>query len=118
MTSKVSKENNQGHYYWGDGCEGWNFVKENDFSIKQERMPAGTSEILHLHETAQQFFFILSGEARFEMEDTAVELSAGEGVHVRAGMKHSILNNGSLDLDFIFYSQPATENDRINCHDE
>jgi hypothetical protein len=37
-------------------------------SVKQERMPAGTSEALHYHEHAQQFFFILKGTATFEID--------------------------------------------------
>jgi mannose-6-phosphate isomerase-like protein (cupin superfamily) len=115
VSSVVSKYKSLKHYKWGADCDGWNLVDEKDLSVKQERMPANTSEQKHYHETAQQFFFILKGTAVFEVEQTFSNVHAGEGIHIKAGTKHRILNNGSEDLEFILCSQPATANDRINC---
>jgi len=58
---KVSAKEPLKHYQWGDGCDGWNLVDEPTLSVKKERMPPGTTEALHYHENAQQFFFILKG---------------------------------------------------------
>jgi len=75
-------------------------------------MPAHTAETLHYHEKAQQFFFILSGTATFEVEDESFTVQAGEGFHIAAGKKHNISNNTAGDLEFILSSQPSTNGDR------
>ena len=111
----ISKYKPLKHYTWGKDCDGWNLADEESLSVKQERMPAGTSEEMHFHNKAQQFFFILKGEARFEIEGTIYNVKEGEGIHIRAGSKHRIMNNGTEDLEFLLCSQPSTINDRINC---
>ncbi len=51
----VSKYQSLKHYQWGSDCDGWNLVDEDSLSIKQELMPAGTKEVKHYHQSAQQF---------------------------------------------------------------
>ena len=114
MNKVVSKYQSLKHYQWGNDCDGWNFVEEESLSIKQERMPAGCSEQLHYHRHSQQFFFILKGIATFEIENKLVEVKEQEGLHIKPGLKHRILNNTKEDLEFILSSQPSTVNDRIN----
>lgn len=111
----VSKYRPLKHYRWGNACDGWILADEDSLSVKQELMPAGTRERRHYHETAQQFFYILKGSASFEIEDSILEINQGEGLHIVAGKKHRIANEGSGDLEFIVCSQPSTQNDRINC---
>ena len=111
----VSKYQPLTHYQWGDNCDGWNLVDEDTLSVKQELMPSGAEEVKHFHEAAQQFFYILKGKATFEIEDSVIEINGGEGLHIEAGKKHRIINEGKEDLEFILYSQPSTTNDRINC---
>lgn len=111
----VSKYKPLKHYQWGSDCDGWNLVDEDVLSVKQELMPAGTKEAKHYHQTAQQFFYILKGKATFEIEDSIIEITQGEGLHIEAGAKHRISNESSEDLEFILCSQPSTKNDRINC---
>ena len=77
-------------------------------------MPAGTAEDLHYHIRSQQFFFILKGVATFEIEGAMVEVKTQEGIHIKAGLKHRILNQTTSDLEFILSSQPSTAGDRIN----
>ena len=110
----VSKNNPLNHYQWGNNCDGWNFVDESSLSVKLERMPAKTSEKKHFHEKSQQFFFILKGEAIFEMQQERIYVKAGHGIHIKAGTQHKIINESSEDLEFILTSQPSTVNDRIN----
>jgi len=111
----VSKYQPLKHYKWGSDCDGWKLIDEDSLSVKQELMPAGTKEIRHYHQTAQQFFYILKGAATFEIEDSTIEINKGEGLHIEAGKKHRIINESSEDLEFILCSQPSTKNDRINC---
>jgi mannose-6-phosphate isomerase-like protein (cupin superfamily) len=113
--SIVSKNNNNGHYIWGDGCDGWVLVDSAELSVKQERMPPQTAETLHYHIKAQQFFFILRGTATFEVNESGFTVAAGQGFHIEAGKKHRIINNTADDLEFVLSSQPSTNNDRFNC---
>ncbi|WP_295647950.1 cupin domain-containing protein [uncultured Mucilaginibacter sp.] len=113
LLAAVSKSNCINQYTWGDGCYGWNFVETDALSIKQELMPPDTSEKLHYHEKANQFFFILSGKANFIIDGIEHILKPNEGIEVKAGQKHLIGNKNDSDLEFILYSQPSTKNDRI-----
>jgi len=110
----VSRSHPLMHYQWGDACDGWNFVDEGELSIKLESMPGRTEEVLHYHRYAQQFFFILKGEAAFEVDGKIVLVHEKEGIHIKANEKHRIINNSEGELEFILCSQPSTKNDRIN----
>lgn len=114
MNKVVSKYKPLKHDQWGNVCDSWNLVDNVGLSVKQEMMPAGTSEQLHYHEHSQQFFFILAGTATFEVEGKQIEVSVHEGLYILPGQKHRIINNGSPALEFILCSQPAIVNDRIN----
>lgn len=114
----LSKENCLSHYKWGDNCDGWNFICQPDAVVKQELMPANTSEKLHFHKKAQQFFFVLKGEAEFLIENKQIKVKPNEGLTIFPGDKHKIMNQGASDLEFILFSFPSTENDRTNCDED
>ncbi|MBW4889686.1 cupin domain-containing protein [Mucilaginibacter sp. HMF5004] len=116
LLGAVSKSNCLNQYTWGDGCYGWNFVDSEALSIKQELMPPDTTEQLHYHDKANQFFFILTGRANFTIDGVEHILKPNEGIEIKAGQKHYISNKNAADLEFILYSQPSTKNDRINLH--
>jgi mannose-6-phosphate isomerase-like protein (cupin superfamily) len=82
--------------------------------VKLEKMPAHTSEEKHFHKHSQQFFFILKGEAVFEMQQERISVKSGQGLYIEAAKEHRILNEANEDLEFILTSQPSTVNDRIN----
>lgn len=109
------KGNCQRQYTWGDGCYGWEFIETDELSVKQELMPEGTAEQLHYHEKAEQFFFILAGRARFEVDGEEIIVKQNQGIRIEPGQKHRISNAVAQDLEFILYSKPSTKNDRINC---
>jgi len=114
MNKVVSKYQSLKHYQWANVCDSWNLVDNARLSVKQEMMPAGTSEQLHYHEKSQQFFFILAGTATLEIEGNQIEVSPHEGLQVLPGEKHRIINNGKTNLEFILCSQPSISHDRIN----
>lgn len=114
----VSKYQSLEHYKWGKDCDGWNLVDEASLSVKQEHMPAGTKEERHYHETAQQFFYILDGQATIEVEGEIFRLEKGEGLHIEAGKKHQISNQTNDALEFLLCSQPSTRHDRVNCTEQ
>ena len=111
----VSKDTPLKHYHWGDQCDGWNLVDESSLSVKLERMPPHTAEQKHFHQQAQQFFFIIEGEAIFEIEKERIKVLSKQGIYIQPGKKHRIINESNKELEFLLSSHPSTLNDRINC---
>lgn len=105
---------NSEHYIWGNNCDGWHLLKTNSLSIIQEKMPSNTSEILHFHKGAQQFFYILRGIATFEIEGELFEVAEKQGFYIKPNQRHRILNNTENDLEFIVVSEPKSHGDRVN----
>lgn len=109
---KISKQNAE-HYLWGEQCDGWFLVKNGQLSVIHERMPAGTSEARHYHQTARQFFFMLSGTASFELNGEEIVLHSQEGIEVPPNLPHHIRNHSNEAIEFLVISQPSTQGDRI-----
>lgn len=112
----VSKENSS-RYSWGNKCDGWHLAATKNLSVIHELVPSGCSEKRHLHEKAEQFFFILSGVATFEMNGTVHTLKTKEGIQVPPLLPHCLSNNGAEDLEFIVVSTPPSHGDRINIEE-
>ncbi|MEO6231445.1 MAG: cupin domain-containing protein [Ferruginibacter sp.] len=102
------------NYKWGDNCDGWHFLKTDELSVIREKMNPGTAEQMHLHQSAQQLFYILSGEASFEIAGELLGLKEGESVHIPAGTIHKIANKSNDALHFLVISQPPSHGARIN----
>jgi len=103
------------HYAWGGNCDGWHLAASDNLSVIQERVPHGSSEIRHLHNKAEQFFYILSGVATLEVGGVTHEMHPGEGIHVSAGMPHALSNKNRDDLVFLVVSTPPSHGDRVNA---
>ena len=86
------------HYLWGEHSGGWHLLKRDDVSVIQERVPAGEAEIMHYHNIARQFFYILEGE----------------GLEVPPLVQHRFENNSNADVIFLVISVPKSREDRIN----
>ena len=104
--------NNAEHYTWGNACHGWHLVRSQELSIIEERMPPHTAEHRHVHSKADQFFYILSGEAQMEIEDQMVTLNARSGIFIEHDRPHKIHNRSSQDVTFLVISRPTTRGDR------
>lgn len=111
---KASKDEPLRHYPWGRGCAGWELADEAGLSVKEESMPPGTMEKRHVHRLATQVFYILHGEARFEIEGATIMARPGESVTIHPGEKHRICNDGPAQLNFILSSAPSTRDDRTD----
>ena len=110
---KISIENAE-HYIWGEVCDGWNLLKRDDMSVIQERVPAGGVEVMHYHETARQFFYILEGEGKLIFENHEVILNKGQGLEIPPQIKHQFKNQSNTDVHFLVISSPTTRGDRVN----
>ncbi|RZJ71988.1 GNAT family N-acetyltransferase [Flavobacterium sp.] len=104
---------NSEHYKWGENCDGWQLLKSDTLSVISEKMPSGASEILHYHAKSQQVFYVLSGEATFEIEGEIVVVPANESLHIPKKVWHKIKNESEEDLTFLVISEPDTKGDRI-----
>jgi mannose-6-phosphate isomerase-like protein (cupin superfamily) len=109
----ITKENSE-HYIWGDNCDGWYFLKRNDVSVIQEKMPSGTSEIKHFHKETRQFFYILNGTASIDIEGIFFEITANSGIEIQPFQVHQIFNKSNSDLEFLLISCPCVNRDRVN----
>lgn len=101
------------HYVWGDNCDGWHLLQESNLSVIEERMPAGASEVRHFHRNAQQFFFVLSGQAMMEADGEQIPLLAGQGVAIPPGTRHQFRNHSEEPVRFLVISQPPSHGDRV-----
>lgn len=113
----VVDTNNAEHYEWGEKCDGWHFVKTDSLSVIRETMPPGTKEVQHYHSKAQQFFYILSGVATFDVNGLMCSVEPNRGICIKAGVKHRVLNNGNADLEFLVVSEPKSHGDRVNIEE-
>ena len=114
LAEAISRDNAE-HYSWGEHCQGWNLVRNPGLSVIEEIMPPGTAEQIHRHHVAQQFFYVLSGEAVMEFENQKISMREGQGVRVAAGTAHRIHNLSDAEVRFLVISQPSTKNgDREN----
>ena len=100
-------------YSWGADCDAWHLVKDAALSVIEEQMPPASSEELHSHRSAQQFFFLLSGEVTMEVEHEEVHLHAGEGLHIPPRVRHQISNRSRESARFLVICQPPSHGDRL-----
>ncbi len=105
---------NAEHYLWGDACDGWHLLKRDDVSVIQERMPSNRAEVMHYHQVARQFFFILEGEGAMVFEDHEVKLQKGNGLEIPPGVHHQFCNKSQSDVHFLVISVPTARGDRNN----
>ncbi len=102
----ISIENAE-HYLWGEVCDGWHLFKREEMSIIQERVPAGGAEVMHYHEKARQFFYILEGEATMVFEDHEIILTKGQGIEIAPHVRNiNSKINPNVDVHFLVVSVP------------
>ena len=117
MAPRVGRHSAE-HYSWGADCEGWYLLKDTKLTVIEEQMPAGTAEVRHFHRHAQQFFYMLFGEAIMEVDGQEVRLSAGDGLHIAPGQRHRITNDSPHLIRFLVISEPASHGDRVDTPDD
>ncbi len=105
---------NAEHYQWGEQCDGWHLVKSKSLSVIQERVPSGCSEVRHLHEKSEQFFFVLHGCATLEVNGETFELKQNQGLYVPSNTPHQLSNRAQTDLHFVVTSTPPSHGDRVD----
>ncbi|MCF6434510.1 cupin domain-containing protein [Pseudoalteromonas sp. MMG022] len=110
--NKVVSIDNTEHYQWGGVCDGWHLAATPNLSVIQERVPPGAQEAKHFHHFAEQFFYILAGQAQLEIDGEVLKLNAGQGAQVSAKTPHQLKNVSSEVLSMLVISTPASHGDR------
>lgn len=87
----IKSKNNSEHYIWGENCDSWILKNDVHLSVKQEIMPSGTSEKLHFHHFAEQFFYILKGSAVFFIDGEKLTVRSCESITITPKSKHYIV---------------------------
>lgn len=107
----VSRVNAE-HYRWGHECDAWHLMKDPEMTVIEELIPPGAAEVRHYHKKAQQFFYIISGEAMMLVEDDPVLVPAGSGIRILPGVWHQIRNPSSGPLRLLVVSHPPSYGDK------
>ena len=109
----IKTKANSEHYFLGEHCDSWVFHNNDNLVVKQEMMPPKTSEKLHFHKLAQQFFYILKGEATFYIEEEKFTVKSRGGIAIEPKKKHYFANESDENLEFLVISNPSTDEDRV-----
>lgn len=112
----IKSKKNSEHYSWGSNCDSWILKDSRNLSVKQEIMPSGTAEKRHFHNNAEQFFYILKGEAVFYIDEEEFSVKTGESITILPKSEHYISNESTEDVEFLVISAPSTNNDRIEIN--
>lgn len=112
---QITSIENGEHYVWSKNCDGWHLVKSENLSVIQERVPFGSSEVRHLHNKSEQFFYVLSGIATLEVHGVVHTIYPNKGFHILAGTAHTLSNRHEETLEFLVISTPPSHGDRINA---
>lgn len=65
-------------------------------SLAEARVPAGTATQRHYHKLSEEFYFILEGNGRIELDGEIREVAAGDAILIPAGVWHTISASTSL----------------------
>lgn len=111
----ITSIENSEHYVWAGNCDGWHLARSESLSVIQERVPPGSSERRHFHNRAEQFFYVLAGIATLEVNGEIHSLHPNEGLHVPAGVAHTLSNEHELPAEFLVISTPPSHGDRVDA---
>jgi len=75
-------------------------------------VPAWADPAIHLHESAEELYFLLQGRLDFVVAETRLDLRANEILLVEPGAPHAILGGEGL-IEHIGVKAPATDDKRV-----
>lgn len=102
-------------YIWGNNCKGWKLLSQPTLSIIEEIMPPNTQEVVHYHQAAQQYFYILEGTATFMVNEAVETVHAKEGIYIPNNTIHQIQNRTTTTIRFLVISNSTTKDDRVEA---
>ena len=93
--------------------EGWH-LREGGFPI-QVGIKSGVTPFSgkHLHKAMAEYFYLLQGEIRLQVDETILELKTGDLVVVQPGEAHEVLH-ASPDALLLLLMPPPIKNDKVD----
>lgn len=76
-------------------------------SVAQIVLPPACASRRHYHPSAEETYYILSGEGEVEVDGERRRVAQGDSLYIRPGEAHQIANTGASDLIFIAICVPA-----------
>lgn len=84
-----------------------NFSGARNQSLAEATLLSGCATTEHYHPRAEEFYYIVRGTARLQIEDETRNLQPGDAVLIAPGARHKIWNTGAEDLVFLCCCAPA-----------
>ena len=83
------------------------FVKhDNEVGLTQfaySKLEPGDSCELHIHQTMDEYFFVLSGFGKYEIGDEIIEISNGDFIKIPARTPHMLINPTQKKLELVYF---------------
>jgi quercetin dioxygenase-like cupin family protein len=76
-------------------------LSDNEASLGYSVFTPGCVTAMVSHET-EEVAYVLSGSGELRLDGDPVPFSAGQGVHIPAGIWHAVANTGSEDVVMVF----------------
>src|SRR5271170_2327647 len=73
-------------------------------------IPAGASEGQHYHKGVEEIYYVLNGDGQVKVNGDTADIHKGDGVPIRFNEAHSLVNNGSADLELMIVGISAQKN--------
>jgi quercetin dioxygenase-like cupin family protein len=92
--------------------EGWHFAETAlpvQVGVKSADTPFGGK---HLHKTMAEYFLLLEGNLRLQVNDEILEMKQGDLILVEPGEAHQVLH-GSPDARLLLLMPAAVANDKV-----
>jgi len=92
--------------------EGWHFAETDlpvQIGVKSAETPFGGK---HLHKTMVEYFLLLEGNLRLQVNDEILEMEQGDLILVEPGEAHQVLH-GSPDARLLLLMPTVVANDKV-----
>jgi mannose-6-phosphate isomerase-like protein (cupin superfamily) len=73
-------------------------------------IPPGASEGQHYHKGVEEIYYVLNGDGQVQVNAESAAIHKGDGIPIRFNEAHSLVNNGSADLELMIVGISAQKN--------
>ena len=94
--------------------EGWHLAETDlpiQVGVKSADTPFGGR---HLHKTMAEYFLLLQGRLRLQVNDEVLEMEQGDLILVEPGEAHQVVH-ASPDARLLLFMPAPIENDKVDC---
>jgi mannose-6-phosphate isomerase-like protein (cupin superfamily) len=89
------------------------------YAVRENGAPAGFVSVpLHIHRSAEEAFYVLSGRLAVQAGDDRVDVEAGSFVLISRGMVHAIANPGAEPVRWLTLISPADQSEWVEAEHE